>query len=171
MSDVERPGSPGWWVSKARRFRSHVLARVGAAEHAALGAWLSPAQRALFDAMHVADRRHGLDVVAALRLAGVTEPDALVAGLLHDAGKGNAGVVARIFHSLEQAYGPLVPATVRRRPAMAGVLDRLAHHAERSATLAAGAGCSPRTVDLIRWQDAPRDPEFGEILRFADEAN
>ena len=41
----------------------------------------------------------------------------------------------------------------------------------RSADLAAEAGCSPRTVELIRHQDDPRDPEFGELLRLADEAN
>ncbi len=37
--------------------------------------------------------------------------------------------------------------------------------------MAADAGCSPRAVDLIRYQDAPRDPEFGELFRLADEAN
>jgi hypothetical protein len=37
--------------------------------------------------------------------------------------------------------------------------------------MAEAAGCSPRTVALIRDQDAPRDPEFGELLRLADEAN
>jgi hypothetical protein len=26
-------------------------------------------------------------------------------------------------------------------------------------------------VELIRYQDAPIDPEFGELLRLADEAN
>jgi hypothetical protein len=35
----------------------------------------------------------------------------------------------------------------------------------------AAAGCSPRTVELIRNQDAPLDPDFGELLRLADEAN
>ena len=37
--------------------------------------------------------------------------------------------------------------------------------------MAEAAGCSPRTVELIRWQDAPRDPEAGERLRLADEAS
>jgi hypothetical protein len=37
--------------------------------------------------------------------------------------------------------------------------------------MAADAGCSARTVALIRDQDAPTDPEFGELLRLADEAN
>ena len=27
------------------------------------------------------------------------------------------------------------------------------------------------SVDLIRWQDEPRDPEAGERLRLADESN
>jgi len=37
--------------------------------------------------------------------------------------------------------------------------------------LAAAAGCPARTVALIRYQDAPIDQEFGELLRLADEAN
>jgi hypothetical protein len=75
-----------WWASKVRQFRAHVRARVVAGERAGLATWLSPSQLALFDTMHVADRRHGLDVVATLRAEGVTDTDLLVAGLLHDAG-------------------------------------------------------------------------------------
>jgi hypothetical protein len=37
--------------------------------------------------------------------------------------------------------------------------------------LLAAAGCTTRTVELIRYQDEPRDAEFGELLRLADEAN
>ena len=44
-------------------------------------------------------------------------------------------------------------------------------HAATSADLALAAGCTDRTVALIRDQDAPRDAEFGELLRLADEAN
>ena len=58
------------------------------AERSELATWISPTQLALFESMHAADRRHGLDVVASLRAAGVTSGDALLAGLLHDAGKG-----------------------------------------------------------------------------------
>ena len=122
--------------------------------------------------MHVADRRHGLDVVASLRADGVDEPDVLVAGLLHDAGKGDTGVWPRVAYSLGQRYGAWVwrvagvAARVRRRRS-----SGCATHAETSAALAAAAGCSPRTVELIRHQDAPDDPEFGELLRLADEAN
>ena len=121
--------------------------------------------------MHVADRRHGLDVVASLRADGVTEPDALLAGLLHDAGKGDTGLWPRVAYSLGQAYGEWVWRVWRALARVPAALERLRTHAETSADLAARAGCSPRTVDLIRHQDAPSDPEFGELLRLADEAN
>ena len=141
------------------------------AERDALAAWLTPAQLAVFDAMHVADRRHGLDVVAALRAAGERDPEVLVAGLIHDAGKGDTGMLPRILYALGQAASdgrcgsgggcrgcPPRWSGSRRMP-------------RRSARLAEAAGCPPRTVELIRWQDAPRDPDAGERLRLADEAS
>jgi len=121
--------------------------------------------------MHVADRRHGLDVVGALRAGGTSDSDVLVAGLLHDAGKGDAGLVARVVHSLGQVHLMWVGYAVGWWPGMRPTLDRLRDHAEASARLAEAAGCPPRTVELIRWQDAPRDPEAGERLRLADEAS
>jgi hypothetical protein len=140
-------------------------------ERAALVTWIAPAQLELFDAMHVADRRHGLDVVGSLRAEGVTEPDLLVAGLLHDAGKGDTGVWPRVAYSLGSRYGAWVTRLAGMLPAFGPGLERLRTHAETSAAMAAAAGCSPRTVELIRNQDAPLDPEFGELLRLADEAN
>ena len=94
-----------WWASKARQFRAHLRAHVDPAERAALVAWVTPEQLALFDRMHVADRRHGLDVVTTLRAEGANDPDLLRAGLLHDAGKGDTGVWPRVAYSLGQAYG------------------------------------------------------------------
>jgi hypothetical protein len=140
-------------------------------ERAGLVAWLSPAQLDLFDTMHVADRRHGLDVVASLRGEGVTEPDVLVAGLLHDAGKGDTGVWPRVAYSLGSRYGTWVWSVSKVLPGFGPALARLHAHARTSASLAAAAGCSARTVALIRDQDAPTDPEFGELLHLADEAN
>ena len=163
--------SASWWASKVRQFRSHLRARVAADERAGLTDWLTPPQLALFDGMHVADRRHGLDVVATLRSEGVEDIDVLLAGLLHDAGKGHTGVLPRIAHSLGQAYGAWVWRVASRLPGMAPAIDRLRVHAETSATLAAQAGCSPRTVELIRHQDAPIDPDAGRLLQLADEAN
>ena len=166
-----RPGSLSWWVTKMRQTKRHLLARVPAREREAVGTWLSATQLAVFDGMHVADQRHGLDVVAALRAAGETDPEVLLAGLLHDAGKGDAGMIPRIVHALGQAGMGWVARLVGWWPGMPVTLQRLRDHAELSAGLAEQAGCPPRTVELIRWQDDPRDPVAGERLRLADEAN
>jgi len=160
-----------WWGPKVRQFRAHLRARVTPGERSALVAWISPAQLALFDAMHVADRRHGLDVVASLRAEGVDDRDVLLAGLLHDAGKGDTGVGPRVAYSLGQRYGTWIWRSASVMPGWADAFARLKTHAHASATLAAAAGCSQRTVDLIREQDAPTDPEYGELFRLADEAN
>ena len=163
--------STSWWASRARQFRAHLRASVTPEERAALVTWIAPAQLELFDAMHVADRRHGLDVVASLRAEGVSEPDLLVAGLLHDAGKGDTGIWPRVAYSLGSRYGAWILRGAGVLPGFRRALERLRTHAETSATLAAAAGCSPRTVELIRHQDAPVDPEAGRLLQLADEAN
>ena len=150
----------------------HVRARVAPGERAGLVDWLTDRQLDLFDGMHIADRRHGLDVVATLRAQAVTDPEVLVAGLLHDAGKGRAGVWPRVAYALGQAYGPWVwRVSAAALPGFRGALARLHAHAETSAVLAGEAGCSPRTVELIRNQDAPIDPDAGRLLKLADEAN
>lgn len=165
-------GSLGWWSAKVRQFRHHVAARVRPEERSGLTAWLTPAQLSLFDAMHVADRRHGLDVVATLRAHGVTATDVLVAGLLHDCGKGaSVGLWPRVAWSLSEAYGAQVLGAVSWLPGFGAALDRLRRHAAESARLAAIAGCTPRAVALIREQGAPTDPEFGDVFHLADEAN
>ena len=160
-----------FWGSKVRQFRAHRGATVAASERACLGTWLTHAQLALFDGMHVADRRHGLDVVATLREQGVADGDVLLAGLLHDAGKGQTGLWPRVAFSLGQEYGRWIWRAASVLPGWSAALARLRDHAELSARLATDAGCSPVTVELIRHQDAPRDPSFGELLRLADEAN
>ena len=165
------PSTASWWGSKVRQFRSHVRARVAPDERAALAGWVTPEQLALFDSMHIADRRHGLDVVATLRSQDVSEEDVLLAGLLHDAGKGRTGVWPRVAYSLGQAYGAWVWRVAGILPPMRVAIDRLRAHADASARLAERAGASPRTVDLIRHQEAPVDPDAGRLLQLADEAN
>ncbi|MFL5755140.1 MAG: hypothetical protein ACJ77N_02480 [Chloroflexota bacterium] len=175
-----RPGRGGtarvvaaarWWATKARQFGGHLVARVRPGERAQLRPWLTPAELAIFDAMHVADRRHGLDVVRRLRQAGVTERDVLAAGLLHDCGKADTGVLPRVVWSLGQGVGRWVPSTAAHLRGLAAPLDRLARHADLSADLLAAAGCPERMVDLVRYQDAPRDPRYGALLKDADEAS
>lgn len=166
-----RPGSATWWLTKIRQTKRHLLARVSDRERHAVAAWLTPAQLAVFAEMHVADQRHGLDVVDALRLGGTRDPEVLLAGLLHDAGKGNVGLIPRIVHSLRQAGITWAATAVGWFPPMRRSLARLRDHPETSARIAEVAGCSLRTVELIRWQDDPHDPEAGERLRLADEAS
>jgi HD domain len=165
------PSTASWWGSKVRQFRSHVRARVAPDERTALATWVSPPQLALFDGMHVADRRHGLDVVATLREQGMADDDVLLAGLLHDAGKGRTGVWTRVVFSLGQAYGAWVWRVAGVLPGLRAGIGRLHAHAETSARLAEQAGATPRTVELIRHQEAPVDPEAGRLLQLADEAN
>ena len=166
-----KPGSIAWWVGKIRQTRRHLFARVSPGEREALVTWLTPEQLALFDAMHIADRRHGLDVISVLRAEGSSDPDLLVAGLLHDCGKGSAGLLSRVLVSLEQAHLGWPARVAGALPPVRRTLQRLRDHAELSAGLAAGAGCSTTTIELIRWQDDPRDPIAGERLRLADEAS
>ncbi len=163
--------SISWWAGRVRQFRTHLRASVAPGERAELDAWLDPSMLALFEGMHVADRRHGLDVVLTLGSEGVTDREVLLAGLLHDAGKGRTGVWPRIAYALGQAYGRWVWRVAGALPGFRDAIARLHTHAETSATLAAAAGCSPRTVELIRHQDAPVDPEAGRLLKLADEAN
>ena len=142
-SDRERDRRGGRWLrTKVRQFRSHRSALVRPAEVAELATWTTPGQRALFRTMHVADQRHGLDVVASLRAAGRTDPDLLLAGLLHDAGKGQTGVWPRVAWSLGEAYGSWVWRVAGILPGMRRSLARLRDHAERSAELAQAAGCA-----------------------------
>jgi hypothetical protein len=141
------------------------------AERAELATWITPRQLALFNSMHPADQRHGIDVVGSLRDAGVKDSEALLAGLVHDAGKGSTGVWPRVAYALADHYGPWVWRLAVALPGLGVALERLRTHAQTSAELAALAGCPARTVELIRDQQTPRDPEFGELLQLADEAN
>jgi hypothetical protein len=171
---MPRPKAPkggGWWRTKARQFRTHLRASVDQAELRELYAWLTPAQATLFESMHVADRRHGLNVVARLRAEGIEDADLLLAGLLHDAGKGDTGLWPRVAWSLGEHYGAWIWRAVRLLPGFRAAMARLATHADRSASLAATAGCSDRTVALIRQQSSPGDDRWGELLKLADEAN
>ena len=164
--------SISWWARKARQLGRHVAARVRPVERAALAEWLTPAQLALFDAMPAADRRHGLDVVAALRASGVDDRAVHLAGLFHDAGKGRS---IRLWHrvawSLGELLGPWVHRLAVRLPGGGDAMARLRDHAERSAELAAAVGCPPRSVALIRGDAAAGGAASLNALHAADEAS
>jgi len=108
-------------------------------ERAALASWLTPPQQEVFDRMHVADQRHGLDVVATLRTHGVIDREVLVAGLIHDAGKGETGIWPRVAYSLRQAYGPSLWRAATFVPGWKAPMQRLRDHAETSTPMPAAS--------------------------------
>jgi hypothetical protein len=161
-----------WWAGRIRQFVRYVTGRVSSTEREALSSWVTPDQLTMFDSMHRADRRHGLDVVAALRRGGFEDHDLLLAGLLHDSGKGRElHVWHRIAWSLSERHGPRLRRGFERVPTFRRAFDTIAAHAEKSAELALAAGCTERAADLIRHQAAPIDEELGVALQLADEAS
>lgn len=161
----------GWWATKVRQAVRHVAGRVEPHERRDLERWLSDPQLALFDTMHRADQRHGLDVVALLRNEHADDHELLIAALLHDCAKGPmARLPHRVAWSLSERYGESVSDAAAYLPGFAPAFDRLRNHAEASARLALEAGCSKRTAALIRHQADPVDPVAGQALLLADEA-
>jgi len=161
-----------WWSEKSRQAVRHATGSVTKRERLELQDWLSPDQSVLFDTMHPADQRHGLDVVAHLRADGHEDDiELLLAGLLHDCSKGpDTGLLHRVAWSLGERYGEGVIGVSARLPGFAAAFERLRDHAEDSAVLARAAGCSERTTELIRYQSEPRDADAGAALQRADEA-
>jgi hypothetical protein len=163
----------GWWAGRTRQFRRYLTGSVTGADRDALVEWLTPQQLALFDGMHRADQRHGLDVVASLRADGhADDMNLLLAGLFHDAAKGpTVGLLPRVGWSLGEHYGEAIVTATGWLPGFRDAYDRLRHHADRSAEMALAAGCDRVTAELIRHQASPVDERAGEALRLADEAN
>lgn len=161
-----------WWPAKIRRFVRYFSGRVSETERAELSRWLTPRQLALFESMHRADQRHGLDVVRALRAQRQVDPDLLLAGLLHDCGKGlDLHVWHRVAWSLAERYGARLERLLRRLPTFDLAFTDIAAHAERSAQLALSAGASAVAADLIRHQAEPLDDDRGRALLTADQSN
>jgi putative nucleotidyltransferase with HDIG domain len=120
----------------------------------------------LFQGMPRYDRQHALQVARTLESMGHSDPDLLVAALLHDAGKtGLADGRLRLWHRvtvvLVSAVSPALLEQIGldrpgswRRPFF---VQR--HHAAIGARLVAQAGCSPRVVELVLRHEDPRGAE------------
>jgi len=154
-------------------------AHVEPEERQLVGHYLSPPLQRLFDRLAVADQRHSLDVLYALRAKGYNDRDLLAAALLHDVGKveANLHLWQRVVIVLLQATWPALldelawgdPANWR----YAFYLQR--EHPEIGARLAKEAGASPLTVELIRRHQVPlhqpggsREDKFLRVLQEAD---
>ena len=161
-------------MRRVAQFVAHVRARVRAEEQALAQRVLPPEAIGLFEAMPVADRRHALDVAAGLVAAGHDDADLLAAALLHDAAKGRRmRLVHRIGGVLLEAFAPaLLRRLARPDPGSWRYPFHLyLHHADLSADLASGAGCSPRVAAFIRGNATGADARLQRALTAADDAS
>jgi putative nucleotidyltransferase with HDIG domain len=134
-----------------------------------VGSWFEPepeqevsvhlplAAQSLYWAMPRPDRQHARRVMRSLLVTGHRDPDLLVAALLHDVGKtvrptGKIRLWHRVAIVLVRAVEPawLERLASERTGSWREPFYVQLHHADLGAELAKGAGCSPRTVDLIR---------------------
>lgn len=161
-------------MHRVGQFIGHLTARVQPDETELARRMLPEAAWTLFAGMPVADRRHGLDVVARLLAAGHDDPDLLAAALLHDAAKGDR---LRLWHRMA---GVLLEALAPRSLARLGSRDPRSwrhpfylylHHAGLSADAARAAGCSERTVAFIRGSAPANDRALATAFHLADEAS
>jgi hypothetical protein len=161
-------------VHRVTQFVGHLTARVHPAE-ATLVRRLLPARAVeLFDAMPVADRRHGLDVANRLLARGHDDRDLLAAALLHDAGKGHA---MRLWHRVGgvvlEAFAPSL--LTRLATPDAGSwrhgFHLYLHHEPISADAALAAGCDARVAAFIRGRTDAADAPLAAALRAADDAS
>lgn len=159
-----------------------IRAQFAPLDPAELTPYLSSDLIALFQTMSRGDQLHGIQVLRMLREEGQTDPDLLVAALLHDVGKARYryGLLARTIAILGRKFFP-VWAEARaegdlRWPGRVFVIYE--KHPLWSAEMMAAAGASPLAVEIaLRHQEVlPSKPEnrvdeLLAILRIADDLN
>ena len=120
----------------------------------ALVPYLPPAQLSLFRKMQPSEQAHAFAICKSLEISNQTDPELLTAALLHDVGKilhpmslfGRVAVVLgnRFFRETARRWAAGTPRGLRLPFVVA------AQHAAWGAELAAQAGATARTVELIR---------------------
>jgi len=124
--------------------------------------YLTPSQQQLFQRMQPSEQAHAFQLLKSLETAGQVQPDLLAAALLHDVGKTLHPL--SIFDRVIIVLGKrLFPRRVMRwaEGAPKGLCLPFVvaeHHAQWGAELAADAGATPLTVELIRRHQEPPFP-------------
>ena len=162
-------------MHRVGQFVAHVRARVDPREVELVHRVLHERAVDVFEAMPVADRRHGLDVAERLLAGGHDDVDLLGAALLHDAAKGERmRLPYRVTGVLLEAFAP----SVLRRLADANPsswrhpFHLYLHHEPMSAELAAAAGCTARLAGFIRGRaETDADARLLQALKAADDAS
>ncbi len=131
---------------------------------------LSTPQFELFCRLQPGEQVHSLQVMRGLVAQGDTNPDLLAAALLHDVGKSRLRL--RLWERVLVVLGKaLFPVQVKKWGSLTGDEGQAQgasrrqnwrrafviaeQHAEWGAQMAAGAGCSPLVVELIRRHQEP----------------
>jgi HD superfamily phosphodiesterase len=154
---------------RSRQVFVALFPRIAAADRALVETLLSGDLLVLFGRMERRDQRHAIEVTRRLRSLGASEPDLLIAALLHDCGKGSVSVWLRVLNVL----APRVVREVSREdyPGWRGAAHRLVVHPQRGASLAAAAGASAVTVRLISGTVEATEQEMLRLLYQADDAS
>jgi hypothetical protein len=162
---------------RARQFWNALLSPRRRVETRALFPPLTSAQVILFRRMQPSEQVHAYQVFQHLKSAGHADSDLLVAALLHDVGKipnplsifDRVVIILgkRLFPHAARRWGEGTPRGLRRPFVVAE------NHATWGADLAAQAGASSRTVEMIRChQDSPPldDPLLAALQATDDES-
>ncbi len=147
------------WLYRVRQFWSALTAAPRPEDLFEVGKTLSPALMRLFEQMHPSEQAHSLIIYRRLREQGETDTDLLAAALLHDVGKSlyplqmgeRVAIVLMkaLFPGYAKSWGQGEPKGWKRPFVIAE------KHAEWGAQMAAQAGASPTTVELIRRHQEP----------------
>lgn len=128
-------------------------------------AWLALPLLDLFLAQHPRDVVHGASTARLLLEGGHGAPDLVVAGFVHDVGKGSQRRLDRVAYVLA-AWAGLERrlAADHSRFALRRAVFRSLHHSERGAAMLEAAGATARVVDLTRRHHDLAGPDAMLVL-------
>lgn len=158
---------------RGRQFWHTLSSKIDSQKLEQAATYLTHAQWELFTQLQVGEKNHALAMLTKLIAQGETEPDLLVAALLHDVGK-----LRYRMNPLERALvvvgKAIVPEKANRwgtepvggwnnLPDWRKAFIVAEHHAEWGAEMARQAGASPLAVELIRQHPCPPSMAAGSV--------